>query len=45
MLTFRFTVTDDEGATASDDVTVTLRAPEPFMLGTSKLDDPNFRLQ
>ena len=45
MLTFRFTVTDDEGATASDDVTVTLRAPEPFVLGTSKLDDPNFRLQ
>jgi len=48
-LAFRFTVTDDDGAAASDDATVTVQPavpPEaPFTLGMSRLDDPAFRLQ
>ena len=44
-LTFWLTVTDDDGVTASGEVSVTVRAPSPFVLDMSKLDDPKFRLQ
>ena len=47
-LTFRLTVTDDDGATAGDDVSVTIQPTSPgeaFVLGTSKLDDLRYRLQ
>ena len=48
-LTFRLTVTDDDGATASDDASVTIQpqtdGPEPFVLDVSRLDDPDSRLQ
>ena len=47
-LTFRLTVTDDDGATAGDDVSVTIQPTSPgeaFTLDTSRLDDPNSRLQ
>ena len=47
-LTFRLTVTDDDGAAASDEVSVTIQPTGPgeaFVLDTSRLDDPGFRLQ
>ena len=48
-LTFRLTVTDNDDATASDDVSVTVQPtvtePGEFVLDMSRLDDPGFRLQ
>ena len=47
-LTFRLTVTDDDGATASEDVSITIQPTGPgaaFVLDTSRLDAPGFRLQ
>ena len=47
-LTFRLTVTDDDGATASNDVSVTIQPADPgeaFVLDMSRLGDPGFRLQ
>ena len=44
-LTFQLTVTDDDGAMASGEVSVTVRAPQPFVLDMSELDDPRYRLQ
>ena len=47
-LTFRLTVTDNDGATASDDVSVTVQptgSGEAFVLDLSDLDDPDSRLQ
>lgn len=49
-LTFRLTVTDSGGATASDEVSVTVQPQadglgEPFVLDMSRLGDPDFRLQ
>lgn len=47
-LTFRLTVTDNDGVTASDDVSVTIQPADPgdaFVLDMSELDDPAFRLQ
>ena len=48
-LAFRLTVTDDDGAAASDDASVTVQAvvpaEQPFTLNTGRLDDPAFRLQ
>lgn len=45
MLTFRLTVTDNDGETSYRDVMVTIQGPEPFVLDMSQLDDPNARLQ
>ena len=47
-LTFRLTVTDDDGATASNNVSVTIQPADPgeaFVLDMSRLGDPGFRLQ
>ena len=47
-LAFRLTVTDDDGATASKDVSVTIQPADPgdaFVLDMSRLGDPGFRLQ
>ena len=44
-LVFQLTVTDDGGAMASGEVSVTVRGPEEFVLGVSGLDDPRYRLQ
>ena len=49
-LTFRLTVTDDHGATADDEVSVTVQPQadgpgEPFVLDMSNLGDPDSRLQ
>lgn len=47
-LTFRLSVTDNNGATASDDVSVTVQptdSGDAFVLDMSELDDPASRLQ
>ena len=44
-LTFQLTVTDDDGAMASGEVSVTVQAPGPFVLDVSALDDPSYQLQ
>ena len=47
-LTFRITVTDDDGAAASHDVSVTIQPADPgeaFVLDMSRLGDAGFRLQ
>ena len=47
-LTFRLTVTDDDGATASNDVSVTIQPAGPgeaFVLDMSRLGEPGFRLR
>ena len=48
-LTFRLTVTDNDGVTASDDVSVTVQSPASvegsFVLDMSRLDDPDSQLQ
>ena len=44
-LTFQLTVTDDGGAMASGEVSVTVRGPQPFVLDMSELDDPRYELQ
>lgn len=45
MLTFQLTVTDDGDETSCRDVMVTIQGPGPFVLDTSRLDDPNAWLQ
>ena len=48
-LVFRLTVTDNDGATGSDEVNVTVQptgpTEGPFVLDMSRLDDPGSRLQ
>ena len=44
-LTFRLTVTDNDGETSYREIMVTIQGPGPFMLDMSQLDDPNYRLQ